>query len=161
MATRHIALLALAGSAFAQMSSMESGAMSLTDISPTTTTTSVSQLTDSSAGMSDSSSMATDSGSVMSTTTESSMWTSVSSSENAGETTSMSMESSMSGSTMIDMSSMTTDIATPTGTPMSTGGVASNATGVVETSGQGASVINAVSVGLFVISMALTAMIQL
>ncbi|KAI0842047.1 hypothetical protein F5Y06DRAFT_166815 [Hypoxylon sp. FL0890] len=163
MAIKHLALLALAGSAFAQMTSLETGAMSLTDISPMTDSTSGSQPTDSSADMSSSSMMTMDSDSATSMPTEMSSWMSASSNANTGEATSMPMESSMSGSTMMDMSSMTTDTATMAGMPMSTGGMMPNATGAGETPTpvQGAGIINGVSVGLIALSMALAVLIQL
>ncbi|KAI2468036.1 hypothetical protein F4781DRAFT_399660 [Annulohypoxylon bovei var. microspora] len=182
MAIKHLAILALAGSVFAQMSSLESAAMSLTDISPPGGTSSASEPTDSSTGMSDSlmTTTITESSMAASMSTEMSTSASEMSGESGSGATPMPTESSMSSTDMgsdmssmtSDMSSMTSDMASMTsetgtgtgtmaGVPVGTGGAVSNATSSGQTPVAGDAVVNGVSLGLFVVSVALTALIQL
>ncbi|KAI1208850.1 uncharacterized protein F4807DRAFT_135899 [Annulohypoxylon truncatum] len=161
MAIKHLALLALVGGAFAQ-TSMDDTATSLTDISPASDATATD--------MSDS--MMTTTVTDISATTSVSTEVSVSSSETSSASvtvltstlTASSMSSMSSDSMGSDMSSMASETGTGTTAgvaPVGTGGVASNGTGSGSTPVAGDAVMTGVSVGLFIVSVALTALIQL
>ncbi|KAI2640467.1 hypothetical protein GGS26DRAFT_538304 [Hypomontagnella submonticulosa] len=144
MAVKFIALLALAGSALAQMSGMDSNTMMSTDTASMSDASSISQPTDP-VSVTTSYSTVTDSGSSTSMPTD--MSSSMSTAMSSSDGTSMTMDSSMSSASMTDdMSSMTTETGSMGATPTDSGSMASDTPSATLLPGTGGGAATGVSV---------------
>ncbi|KAI0003987.1 hypothetical protein F4779DRAFT_600708 [Xylariaceae sp. FL0662B] len=161
MAIKQVALLALAAGAFAQMmdDGMGGNGVVSSGTSPTSEATSTSMVTDSSIGVTNPATTATDT--AMTTSAADEMNTSTMSADYTSETPSASMESVVSSAGMSDMSSITTVTSNSMMVPVGTGGATPNATSTRQAPVPGTGAVSGISVGLFVVTVTLTALIQL